>query len=446
MPQTIPRQTTPAHPRARPWPRPCVAAMIALATLLVMAVAAATASAAPGTLRLDGKSPALGHSINIAAPGGGTFSADPGRALLTVTPAGGSALHTPGYCVDRNGSIAVGVDYAVDLRTPADTPSLNTPAITSSAWLISRADALIGAAADRGREAAAIQVAVWQLTGQAADVPDVTSDTALNARVAELRALAAGRSPVTALALSAPATTGPGPATLTITGTPGAVVSLQVTAGAANLSASEVTLDAGGHAQVAVAATGPAPVVVTARAQSGALQWAARPPNQTAPQQMAVVTPTTVTASAPLAPSVVAAPPIVVAAPARARLRLVKTGPKVVLRGRAIRYALTVTNVSGNIARAVVISDPPPSGTFVVRVPPRAHLIGGAIVRRIGALEPGHSVTVHLRVRTQPTRIAPIVNVAKASAANAPTVHARAVTVLRAPARLRPRVSPAVTG
>ena len=53
-------------------------------------------------------------------------------------------------------------------------------------------------------EAAAIQVAVWQLTGQAADTPSATDDADLNARVAELRALASGRSPVTSIALAGP--------------------------------------------------------------------------------------------------------------------------------------------------------------------------------------------------------------------------------------------------
>ena len=49
---------------------------------------------------------------------------------------------------------------------------------------------------------------MWQLTGGAADRADVTASAALNARVAQIRALAAGRTLVTALAVSAPAAHG----------------------------------------------------------------------------------------------------------------------------------------------------------------------------------------------------------------------------------------------
>ena len=45
---------------------------------------------------------------------------------------------------------------------------------------------------------------MWQLTGQAADTGSATDDADLNARVAELRALAEGRSPVTSIALAGP--------------------------------------------------------------------------------------------------------------------------------------------------------------------------------------------------------------------------------------------------
>lgn len=57
---------------------------------------------------------------------------------------------------------------------------------------MSRSADLIADAADARLGAAALQVAVWQLTGQAADAGAPTSDPALNARAAELRALAAG--------------------------------------------------------------------------------------------------------------------------------------------------------------------------------------------------------------------------------------------------------------
>ena len=429
-------------------------ASLIFAVLLVLGAVGA-AAAAPGTMRaLDLGSPSLGSAVTVAAPGGGSFSADPGRAIVRITPSGGSAAEVGAWCVDPTRSISENTDYPVDLQTPADTPALDTPSYREAAWLIGASDGLIAAAANPSLEAAAVQVAVWQLTGGAADISAVTNRGDLNARVTALRALAAGRRPVTALAMSAAggaATVGT-PATLNLTGTPGAVVDLTVTAGAATLSSAQVTLDAAGAAQVTVTPTAAGDVAVRATAQGGALTRAAHLSGRKAPQDMAVVTPATLVATATLSatgPAVTpptVAPPVTVAA-IPTKLRLVKTAPAQVRRGATIAYRLTVTNTGKVAARSVVVRDPVPAGAFVGTLPSRARLRGAAVVWRLGTLAPGASVTVRLNLRTRVTTVGDVVNVATAVAANAAKVNARARTQLVLPSRVKPaRVQPAVTG
>lgn len=428
---------------------------IAIAALLALAIGAAAATAAPGSIRaLDLSAPSLGSWVQIAAPGGGTFSADPGRAVMRVTPAGGPATQVLAWCVDPDHSIAEGIDYPVDLQTPADTPALADPGYAQAGWLIASSDGLIAAAAAPGLEAAAIQVAVWQLTGKAVDTAAVTDNATLNTRVAQIRALAAGRTLVTALALSAPAApVAPGtPVSVTVTGTPGAVVDLAVTSGAATLSAPQVVLDSSGAAQVTLTPTAAGSVAIAASAQGGTLNRAAHLAGWTAPQDMAFVTPVTLTAAAtvaavapPVTPPTVVAPVTVTQVPV-ARLGLAKRAPARVRRGRVISYRLTVTNTSATVARDVVVRDPIPVGTSVTRLPARARMRTGAVVWRIGTLAPGASVTVRLSLRTNPVAQGDILNVATASAANAAPVRARATTRVLLPRRVAPAVVVPVTG
>ena len=239
----------------------------------LLLLGAATAIGAPATMRLVDTSPSLGHDVTIAVPGGETFRTEPGRPLVRVTPSTGDVIETSAWCVDWRRAIDEGVDYSVDLQTSAGAPELAGPAAQEAAWLIGHADGLIAAATSPGLEAAAIQVAVWQLTGQAVDAGPVTDDADLNSRVTELRALATGRSPVTSIALSGPGgTLAAGvAASVTVTGTPGGRVDLAVSAGAASLSAASVTLDASGRASVVVTPSAAGTVVLTARAEGGLL-------------------------------------------------------------------------------------------------------------------------------------------------------------------------------
>ena len=317
---------------------------------MLLLLGAATALGSPGTMRLIDTSPSLGHDVTVTVPGGETFRVEPGRPLVQVTPSGGAVIETSAWCVNWRRAIDEGVDYAVDLQTPADAPGLAGPAADETAWLIAHSDALIAAAASPGLEAAAIQVAVWQLTGQAADTGSATDDADLNARVAELRALAEGRSPVTSIALAGPggALVAGIPATVTLSGTPGGQVDLQVSAGQAGLSATSVTLDAGGRAQVVVTPSAAGPVTLTARAEGGLLWRATHLAGASGPQDMAYVTAVPVSATTTLsvgAPVPALAVTPLVRAGGPAGLRLVKSAPASVVRGRSIPYTLTVTNV-----------------------------------------------------------------------------------------------------
>lgn len=434
---------------------------LVIGALLAFGALSASAVAAPGTIRvLDFGSPSLGYSIPIAAPGGGTFSTDPGRALVRVTPGTGAASQVTAWCVDPTRIISQGVDYPVSLQTPADTPELSTPGFQEAGWLIGASDGLIAKAPDQGFEAAAIQIALWQLAGKAADVAAVTTNPTLNTRVAQLRALADGKVLVTALALAGPtgAVAVGSPATLTLTGTPGAVVDLAVTSGSATLSSTQTTLGPSGTAQVTVTPAATGGVVVSASAQGGALVRAAHPSGRSVPQDMAFVTPVPLSATATLtaiAPAV--APVVTPLAPATApsvrvaqlpaRLALAKSAPGTVLRGSVIDYRLTVTNVSARTARAVIVRDPVPAGTFLGHLPRSARLRSGAVVWHLGTLAPGASVTVRLRLRTSVSAVGDVLNVASASASNAATVRARARTLLVAPRRVAPAVVvPRVTG
>ena len=107
-----------------------------------------------------------------------------------------------------------------------------------------------------------------------------------------------------------------------------------------------------------------------------------------------------------------------------------------------------MTNVSTRTARGVVVRDRLPEGTLLSGTPARARLSGGVVVWQLGNLAPHARVIVHLRLRTVPDSSRLVRNVAQASAANAATVRARALTRLLAPPRtgVKPAVVPPVTG
>ena len=181
----------------------------------------------------------------------------------------------------------------------------------------------------------------------------------------------------------------------------------------------------------------PGTVTLTARAEGGLLWRATHLARASGPQDMAYVTSIPVTATTTL--SVGAPLPALSrrwpAPEARAGLRLVKSAPASVVRGRSIPYTLTVTNASARTARNVVVRDPLPGDTVLTGTPARARLSDGVVVWRLGDLAPHARVIVHLRLRTVTGAPRLVRNAARASAANAATVRASAVTRLVAPPR-----------
>ena len=185
------------------------------------AFAGSALASEPATFRLLGSSP-IYSSVDVHKAAGGTVNVRPARYHYRITtPAG--VTEASGNCVDLSHYITTGRDYQVNLESAADDPALGNPSFLAAGWLLSQADDLIGSAGNPALEAGALQVAIWQLSGQARDLDAPTSDPALNARVAELRAAAAGRSVPSALAVSVNGgdTCLDTAAAVTVTGTPG---------------------------------------------------------------------------------------------------------------------------------------------------------------------------------------------------------------------------------
>ena len=413
-------------------PRPPVprlaraAAGLAGALALVLGLSGSALASERVTFRLLGSSPIYANAVNVHTAAGGTVHVRPARYHYRVT--GGSPAVTTeaaGNCVDLSHYIVTGRDYEVDLQSAADAPELGSPSHLAAGWLLSKADELIAAAADPGLEAGAIQVAVWQLSGQARDLDAPSSDPALNARVAELRAMSAGRSVPSALALSVAGAdtcldTG---AAVTVTGTPGAVVDLSVPAtpgGAptATVSPAQVTLDANGVAGATMRSSAAGAVTVTATTSAPTLLRATKLPGATAPQDQLLLRPGTLSAeathafidcslylfgpgapgaAAPLAPS----PPA--PAPPTPPLVISLETPGLAAPGGQALYTLRVTNNSARTARGVRVAQRLERGVSALRARgPRgtsARADGRSARWTIAALKPGRSATLTLRAR-----------------------------------------------
>jgi hypothetical protein len=400
------------------------AVVLALLTAL-LALPAVAQAAGPATLRLVANSPSLGRNVTVHAPTG-DVQANPGRYQLTVTPQNATAAQRLGFCVDTAHVIHTGRDYAVVLEDADEVAGLATPAFGEIAWLLSRADGLIAAAPQAGAEAAALQVAIWQLSGQASGAAAPTSDAALNARAAELRALAAGRRVGAPLVIvpDRPAPCMGTEAVLLIGGDPGQVAQVEVVEGAATLSAGEVTLDARGEAALTVRSEVAGRVRVRARTEGVVLTRARKVDLANEPQDTVFLVPRTRTAEAeltftdcggggvfelgapppppaapapepapaePPAPAPAAAPPAPAppappARPASAPRLVVGTRPAgdgwlvVRVRNSGGRPALGVRVQAG--ARRVLVGTIPAGGVRVVRVrvgdAPRTEVVAGA--------------------------------------------------------------------
>ena len=412
--------------------------ILALAGIVLAAIAPAVAGAATAaSLRLLGSDPSYGR-VTLTAPDGRTANAAPQWFRLQVTPAGGRALEYRGFCADLQHAIDSGTDYNVSLRTAADDPSLGDARHAEVAWLLRTAEGLIAAAptARKALEAGAIQVAVWRLLGEVRE-SSPTSDAALNARAAAIRALAAGKAtagPITAAPTMPKGCAGRGAVGIHLTGTPGSTAKLSV-AGPGTVSPAQVQFGPNGTAVASVTSPVAGTVTVTARAEGGTLTRIARASaTQTTPQETVVLVPRTheavtsvVFENCPMIPSLEAgsppstpvtpfetpssetAPPAGVTPPARSiprrpnqagpRVSLSKSGPSQALAGARVAYVIRVTNRGTAALNDLTVADDLPAGMSLASLPSAARLRSGRIVWAIDSLAPGATRTLRVSVR-----------------------------------------------
>lgn len=439
------------------------AAAAAGALVLCLSLAGSALASERATFRLLGSTPIYANAVDVQKAGGGTVHVRPARYHYRITTgvtaaSPGVTIEAAGNCVDLSHYIVTGQDYQVDLQSAADAPELGSPSFLAAGWLLSQADDLIAAAPDAGLEAAAIQVAIWQLSGQASDLGAPSGDAVLNARVAELRALAAGRSVPSALAVSVAGgdTCLETPAAVTVTGTPGAVVDLSVpvTPGAASFAQvipARVTLDASGVASATLRSSIPGTVTVTANTSAPTLLRATKTPGASTPQDQLFLRPGTLSAEAthgfvdcglylfgPSAPGATAplapAPPAPVV-PTEPPLVISFESPSLAAPGGVAVYKLHVTNNGARTARGVRVAQR--LGRGVAPVSARgpkgtSSRIGrGAAHWTLAALKSGRSATLVLKVRVARRLAGDVTHTSAALRdAGAASAHASATTAI----------------
>ena len=461
------------------------ATALILLLLAALALLPAIANAAqPATLRLTGSDPEYRSTV-LTTPAGKQITASPGLFRLRITPAGGAAVEQRGFCADSLHAITSGVNYNVSLRTAADEPLLGSAPFGEAAWLIQQAEPMVAAAPSGAKtlEAGALQVAVWQLTDQARET-NPTNDSALNARAAAIRALAAGRSvggPVTVAAAAPHGCAGRSAVAIRLTGTPGSSATLSVTGGSGVVSPAQVRFDANGVADASVTSATPGAVTVTARSQGGRLTRAARATaGASTPQETLFLAAAEFTASTvvtfddcPVIPfeTTPAVPPSPISGPPRPlettgptpstgtpgpssprrsitsspTFTVTKRGPARARAGSRVRYRIRVKNTSSAALRGLVLVDDLPAGMSLARIPRGSALKRGRLVWRLSSLGAGRARTFTVRVT--------IDRGISGKRCNRATVTRRGATTTRAAAkactaiRSRPRTNmPAVTG
>ena len=409
-----------------PKPRGGRLAASALGALAVLAVTAPSALASEqATFRLLGSSPIYASSVQVHKAAGGDVSVRPARYHYRITTPSGVA-EASGNCVDLSHYIVTGRDYTVDLQSAADAPELGSPEFKAAGYLLSRSDDLIAAAANPGLEAGALQVAIWQLSGQARALDAPTSDVVLNARVSALRAMAAGKSLPSDVGVSVAGgnTCLDTAAQVTVTGTPGAAVDLDVPSGNGTVSPATVTLDALGVGSAQLRATGgEGTVTVEAETSAPTLLRATKLPGQSTPQDqlflrpgvleaeashgfidcelflLAPETPGTTIPLEPSAPAAPAPPP----PPAAPLLALELDTPHLAAPGGVTVYRLRVSNEGTGTARNVKVGQH--LGRGIAPISARgpkgssSKLGRGTAHWKLAALKPGQSATLTLRVR-----------------------------------------------
>ncbi len=421
-----------------------------------LALAAATAVAAPATQAYTGQP---GGSTPDIERSGLTFFDQAGNPISSGGVAGTlnftiDGVARVGYCIDTSRVFSTGTE-------PVDAELQEPPATATNralAWILINRTPTGAPTPEKASQAAIAQVATWLLVDGQIRKTDPSDDPALNAAAAALvqEALAATATP-SSLGLSVtPPAAGATSATVNVTGTPGAVVTLTVVSGPGTLSASQVTIGDGGSATATLTATGTGTVAIAAAtAGDGRLTIITPTDPERRPQPTAVAEPTQLDASAqvvfqaapvtptPAGPAGSPTPPVVVPVAQTPRLAIAKTAPGRSLVLRPVLYRITVRNPGTVIARNVVLRDRIPGGLSFVKASRASTIRRGTITFRLGNLRPGQSRTVRVYLRANANVRGTRVNTATVSATRVRALRARAATQFRAPVR---RIQPAVTG
>ena len=242
--------------------RAFAALLIALAALLGLSAARASAAIVPQTYtgQADGPTPDIelgGLVFNNAS--GGTIPSGGSAGTLNFTVGGVPSI---GYCIDTSRIFNEGTEVVE--TTEQDPPATGENRAVS--WILLNRTPSGTPTPEKRTQAAVSQVAVWLLVDAQIDRTTPTSDAAINAAAAALvqEALAATASPASLALTAAPPAPGATTATVTVTGRPGASVALSVTAGTGTLSATQVVIGAGGTATVTLTSPQPGSVTISA--------------------------------------------------------------------------------------------------------------------------------------------------------------------------------------
>ena len=423
--------------------RALMATVLALAAIL--ALQAARATAVPGVQQWTGQ--AEGPTPDIQ-DSGYTFLDSSGD----VIPSGGVAgtlnftldgVPRIGYCIDTTRRFRRLGAVPADIVTHTPPPSAATRAAT---WILLNRTPSGAPTPAKADQAAFSQIAVWLLVDAQINKTRPTTDDATNAAALALvsEALAATATPsslgLTAGAPGAGATT----STITVTGRPGAVVSLSVTGGPGTLSASSVTIGASGTASATLTSVGAGTTSLSA-STAGDGNFITINPTET--QATATATPSTLAAGVNVvfqtAPTTPTTPTVPVTGKPVPRLVITKTAPARATVLSKVRYAITVRNPSKVAATGVVLKDRLPAGMSFVKSSRVGKLSNGVVTYDLGTIQPGKSTTVYVWLLASADVRGTRTNVATVAATRVRPLTARAVTIFTPIAR---RVQPAVTG
>lgn len=431
--------------------RAFAALLIALAALLGLSAARASAATVPQTYtgQAGGATPDIElDGLVFYNASGGTIPSGGSAGTLNFTIGGVPRI---GYCIDTSRVFNEGTEIVE--TTDQDPPA--TPENRAVAWILLNRTPSGTPTPEKRTQAAVSQVAVWLLVDGQIDRTTPTSDAGINAAAAALvqEALAATASPASLALTAAPPAPGATTATVTVTGRPGASVALSVTAGTGTLSATQVVIGAGGTTAVTLTSPQPGSVTISATSAGDGRLTLIDPSDpelqsqntaSAAPNQVSATLAVAFQAATPVTPVTPVTPttPGVTGRPAP-RLAITKIAPKRAKVLTRVRYKITVRNTGTVTARNIVVTDRIPSGMSFSRATRARTLRKGTLTFKLGSLAPGAKRTFYVYLKANAK--------VRGSRKNTATVRATRVTPRRASATTRftakpRRVQPAVTG